>query len=67
MINKEGYYLMKHAQAITKVSSETFQQDLEQHLEKLQGLPLEIYLVYRNEIINGLSISKDKLNITPNF
>lgn len=67
MINKEGYYLMKHAQAITKVSSETFQQDLEQHLEKLQGLPLEIYLVYRNEIINGLDISKDKLNITPNF
>ena len=58
---------MKHAQAITKVSSETFQQDLEQHLEKLQGLPLEIYLVYRNEIINGLDISKDKLNITPNF
>ena len=67
MINKEGYYLMKHAQAITKVSDETFQQDLEQHLEKLQGLPLEIYLVYRNEIINGLDINETKLNITPNF
>ena len=58
---------MKYAQVITKISDETFQQGLEQHLEKLQGLPLEIYLVYRNEIINGLDINETKLNITPNF
>lgn len=67
MINKEGYYLMKHAQAITKITDETFQQDLEQHLEKLQGIPLEIYFVYRDEIINGIDISEEKLNIKPNF
>ena len=54
---------MKYAQVITKVSDETFQQDLEQHLEKLQGLPLEIYSAYRNEIINSLDISEAKLNI----
>ena len=54
---------MKYAQVITKISDETFQQGLEQHLEKLQGLPLEIYSVYRNEIINSLDISGAKLNI----
>ena len=54
---------MKYAQVITKISDETFQQGLEQHLEKLQGLPLEIYSVYSNEIINSLDISGAKLNI----
>lgn len=67
MINKEGYYLLKHAQPITKIPDETLQSDLENHLEKLQELPFELYLVYRNEIINGLAITQEKLEIKPNF
>lgn len=67
MINKEGYYLLKHAQPITKIPDDVLQSDLENHLEKLQGLPFELYLVYRDEIINGLEITQDKVDIKPNF
>lgn len=67
MINKEGYYLLKHAQPITKITDELFQEDLEQHLDKIQGLPLEIYLVFRDELINGQDISNSKLDIKPSF
>ena len=67
MINKEGYYLLKHAQPRTKIPDEVLQSDLENHLDKLQGLPFEIYLVYRDEIINGLEITPNKVDIKPNF
>lgn len=67
MINKDGYYMIKHAQPITKLKDDVIQSDLDNHLEKLQGLPFEIYLVYRDEIINGLDITKEKLEIKPNF
>lgn len=67
MINKEGYYLLKHAQPITKINDDTFQRDLEDHLDKLEGLPLELYFVYRAEIINDKDITATKLEIKPNF
>lgn len=65
LINKEGYYLLKHAQPITKITDQQFQSDLDNHLDKLQGIPLEIYLVYRDEIINDLDISPVKLDLKP--
>ena len=34
LINKQGYYLMQHAQPITKISNQTFANDIKNYLEK---------------------------------
>lgn len=54
MINKEGYYLMQHAKPITTISNVTLKNDVENYMKKIQSIPLEVYYVFRNEIIKDL-------------
>lgn len=63
LINKSAYYSLRKAQSITKISDATFQSDLDNHMDILEGVNLEVYLLYRNEIINGLPLTPDKFNI----
>ena len=63
LINKSAYYSLRKAQPITKISDVTFQSDLDNHMDILEGVNLEVYLLYRNEIINGLPLTPDKFNI----
>lgn len=51
LINKQGYYLMQHAQPITKISNQTFANDIKNYLEKIETFPIEVYYVFRDEII----------------
>lgn len=67
MINKDAYYHLKHAQVINRISNETHQSDLDNHMDKLDGVKIEVYLVYRNEIINGKPLKPDKFNIDEKF
>lgn len=61
IINKEGYYLMQHAQPITKISSITFKEDIKNYMVKIQAIPPEVYFVFRNEIIADLEKNQDVL------
>ncbi len=67
MINKSGYYLLKHAQPITILPDNIIQEDLDNNLDKLKGIPLEIYFLYRDEIINGIEFNNQKLELKPKF
>lgn len=67
MINKDAYYHLKHAQVINRISNETYKQDIEENIDKLDGVKLEVYLVYRDEIINGQELTPDKLKIEEKF
>lgn len=51
LINKEGYYLMQHAEPITRISNETFKEDIKKYMAKIGQFPLEVYYVFRDEII----------------
>ena len=65
MINKEGYYLIQHAEPITKVGNEMIKSDIKNHYEKVINFPFEIYLVYRDLIIEGKDSTNKKLQLTP--
>lgn len=54
MINKDGYYLMQHAKPITKISDSVLKSDIKNHLDVMQTMPMEVYYVFRNEIVNDL-------------
>lgn len=54
MINKDGYYLMQHAKPITKISDSVLKSDIKNHLDVMQTVPLEVYYVFRDEIVNDL-------------
>ena len=51
LINKQGYYLIQHAKPLTKISNQTFQNDIKNYLEKIEEFPIEVYYVFRDEII----------------
>lgn len=59
MINKQGYYLMQHAKSITKISDSVLKSDVENYMTKIQSIPLEVYYVFRNEIVNDLEKNKE--------
>lgn len=59
MINKHGYYLMQHAYPITKISDVVLKSDIENYMEKIQSVPLEVYFVFRNEIISDLEKNQE--------
>lgn len=59
MINKQGYYLMRNAKPLTRISNEQLMSDAEKYLNKIQSIPLEVYYVFRNEIINDLEKNQD--------
>lgn len=60
MINKEGYYLMQHAKPITKISDSVLKSDIKNHLDVMQTIPLEVYYVFRDEIVNDLKRNNKK-------
>ena len=60
MINKDGYYLMQHAKPITKISDSVLKSDIKNHLDVMQTIPLEVYYVFRNEIVNDLKRNNKK-------
>lgn len=60
MINKDGYYLMQHAKPITKISDSVLKSDIKNHLDVMQTMPMEVYYVFRNEIVNDLKRNNKK-------
>lgn len=54
IINKEGYYLLKHAEPIAKISDDTIRQDIHKYKGILNKISAEIYFVFRDEIIRDL-------------
>lgn len=54
MINKEGYYLIRHAKTITKISNQIFKNDVKTYMKKIEKITLAMYFVFRNEIIKEL-------------
>lgn len=60
MINKDGYYLMQHAKPITKISDSVIKSDIKNHLDVMQTMPMEVYYVFRNEIVNDLERNNKK-------
>ncbi len=67
MIDKEAYYTLKHAIPITKISQKTFKNDIKNHMDKINGINLPFYLLYRNELISGKELNSDKFNIGESF
>lgn len=59
MINKQGYYLMQHAKPITKIDDSTLKSDLKNYVNEMQSIPLEVYYVFRDEIVNDLGKNKE--------
>ncbi len=58
VINKRGYYLLEHAKPISIISSLTLKNDLETYAEKINLVPLDVYLVFRDEIVKDLERNK---------
>lgn len=60
MINKEGYYLLQHAKPINKISRQTLLNDLDNFsIIDNKNIPMEVYYVFRDEIIEDLNKNKD--------
>lgn len=60
IINKDGYYLMRYAKPITKIDSKTFSNDVDKYLKVIENeLPIEVYYVFRDEIIAELEKNKE--------
>ncbi len=52
IFNKEGYYKLRHIKQLSRISSTDFKNDINNYLCKIKrGIPLEVYLVFRDEII----------------
>lgn len=62
MVNKEGYYLMENAKPINKISKQTLIDDLDNYkIIDNENIPIEVYYVFRDEIIEDLIKNKDIL------
>lgn len=51
IMNKSGYYKMKHVEVLTKISYETLRDDIERYLSKVGKIDLDVYYLFRDEII----------------
>ena len=63
LINKSAYYSLRKSKPITRISDATFQSDLENHMDIINGVNIEVYFLYRNELINGEPLTPDKFII----
>lgn len=54
IVNKEGYYALRHVEPLAKISNETLEKDITNYLSKIGIFGLPTYLVFRDEIINDL-------------
>ncbi len=55
IMNKEGYYQMSHVEVLTRVSNETLIDDIKKYLSKLEKIPIEVYYLFRDEIIRDFN------------
>lgn len=51
IINKDGYYKLRHIEPLTRISDQTLNSDIEKYLLSLGTITPEIYYVFRDEII----------------
>ncbi len=63
LIDKEGYYTIRHAVPITKISRKTFESDIKNHKDIVEGIDLPVYLLFRDEIIAGRELAPSKFDI----
>ncbi len=63
LIDKTGYYNIRHAIPITKISRKTFESDIRKHKDIVEGIDLPVYLLYRDEIIGERELSPSKFDI----
>lgn len=54
IFNKQGYYNIRHAEVLNRVSNETVRNDVKNYLEQIQNIPQEFYFVFRDAIIKDL-------------
>lgn len=50
---------MQHAKPITKIDDSTLKSDLKNYVNEMQSIPLEVYYVFRDEIVNDLGKKKE--------
>lgn len=50
---------MHHAKSITKISNVILKSDIEKHMKKIKTIPLNVYYIFRNEIIRDLEKNKE--------
>ena len=51
---------MQHAKPITKISDSVLKSDIKNHLDVMQTMPMEVYYLFRNEIVNDLERNNKK-------
>ncbi|MCI8460314.1 MAG: hypothetical protein HFE81_02850 [Bacilli bacterium] len=54
IFNKQGYYNIRHAEVLNRISNETVRNDVKNYLEQIQNIPQEFYFVFRDAIIKDL-------------
>ena len=59
IMNKEGYYLLRHVEPICKIDSKQLADDFENYGEYLNIIDIKNYLKYRDKVIEYLKIKKD--------
>lgn len=63
VINKSGYYRMKHAEVLNRISKKDVIEDTDNYLAKYQKIDkdfhLEYYYLYRDELIRSLKDNKN--------
>ena len=50
---------MQHANPISKISNQTFLNDIKNYLEKIETFPIEVYFVFRDEIIKDFQKNEE--------
>ena len=51
IMNKEGYYQIRHVEGLTRISNKTLLEDISNYMEKIGKFPIDVYYLFRNEII----------------
>ncbi len=67
LIDKNAYYIIRHAIPITKISKKTFRRDLRLHKDLYEGMNLPVYLLYRHDIMAGIEPSATKFEVQDIF
>ena len=63
IMNKDGYYALRHIKPLTKISNQTLQEDKENYLYKIEKFPPEVYFVFRDEIIRDFEKNDELFDI----
>ncbi len=63
IINKDGYYALRHFKPLTKISNQTLQDDIDKYLYKIEEFNPEVYFVFRDEIIRDFEKNNELFDI----